>query len=87
MKLYDLVEFQFDHHKKVFVKKCTHKYNLPKAICYSEKKKIEFLTPVSLHTRFRVVPNGQLQYSNQFKMKKKKTNSTTVAIQNGELRN
>lgn len=66
-RLYDLVEFRFDYHTRTFVKKQTHKYNLPKAICYSEKKKIEFLTPVSSHTRFRVVPNGQLQYSNFFK--------------------
>lgn len=70
-QLYDLVEFRRDHQRKVFVKVQTHKYNLPKQICYSEKEKIEFLSPRSRHTRFRVVKNGELQYSNQFKRKLK----------------
>lgn len=68
-KLFDLVEFRFDHERKKFLKTETHKTNLPKAICYAEKKKIEFLRPTSLHTRFRVVPNGAYQYSNEFKRK------------------
>lgn len=68
--LHDLVEFRFNHQRKIFVKHETHKTNVPKAICYAEKKKIEFLRPTSLHTRFRVVKNGQLQYSNTFKKTK-----------------
>jgi hypothetical protein len=66
-RLYDLIEYRYDYEKKAFVKVATHKYNVPKAIAYSEKKKIEFLTPRSLYTRFKIVKNGVKQYSNQFK--------------------
>lgn len=67
MKLKDLVEFQFNHALKRFVKVQTHKTNVPPAIAYAEKKKIEFLRPISLHTRFKVVNNGTYQYKNTFK--------------------
>lgn len=70
-KLYDLVEFWFDHTTKRFVKKQTHKYNVPKALAYSEKRKIQILRPTSLYTRFKVVTNGTFQYTNQFKQNKK----------------
>lgn len=68
-KLYDLIEYRFDYIKKVFVKVQTHKYNVPMAIAKSEKAKIMFHTPRSLYTRFRIVRNGTLQYTNQFKKK------------------
>ncbi len=77
-KLYDLVEFRFDREKKQFVKVQTHKYNLPYAICKGEKGKIEFLTPRSRFTRFRIVKNGKLQYSLQFK--KNKHNKPTQVV-------
>lgn len=76
-KLKDLVEFRFDHQLKKFVKVATHKTNVPSAIAYSEKKKIEMLNPRSLITRFRVVDNGTFQYTNQFKSKKKLKAATT----------
>lgn len=65
-KLYDLIEFRRDHIKGVFVKVATHRTNVPKSIAYSEKKKIEFLRPTSLHTRFKIVKNGTYQYKNSF---------------------
>jgi hypothetical protein len=70
MQLYDLIEFQFDHVRKCFVKKQTHKTNLPKAICYSEKKKL--VKTASLHTRFSVVKNGAKQYDLTFKKLRKR---------------
>jgi hypothetical protein len=66
-KLYDLIEYRFDYIKRSFVKVATHKYNVPRAIAESEKRKILFLTPRSLYTRFKIVLNGKKQYSNQFK--------------------
>lgn len=65
-ELKDLVEFWFNHKTKKFVKHQTHKTNVPAAIAYAEKKKIEFLRPTSLHTRFKVVNNGEYQYKNTF---------------------
>lgn len=61
--LFDLVEYRFDHARRAFVKAQTRLYNQPAALCYGEKKKIR---PVSRFTRFKVVPNGEKQYSNQF---------------------
>lgn len=75
MQLHDLVEFWFDHQARTFIKHQTHMTNKPKAMCYAEKRKIEFLRPISLHTRFKVVKNGELQYSNLFKNKKTKTHN------------
>jgi len=65
--LYDLIEFRWDISLKSFVKVQTHKTNIPKAIAYSEKKKIEFLIRPNSLRRFKVVKNGELQYSNKFK--------------------
>ncbi|MFO0419334.1 MAG: hypothetical protein ACK53T_08010 [Planctomycetota bacterium] len=65
--LYDLVEFRRDHIRGTFVKVATHKTNVSKAIAYSEKKKIEFLRPTTLYTRFKIVKNGSYQYKNNFK--------------------
>lgn len=62
--LYDLVEFRFDHEKKAFVKQCTHMTNVPKSLAYGQKLK---LAPhVSRFTRFKVLENGKVQYSNKF---------------------
>lgn len=72
IKLYDLIEYRYDYIKKAFIKIATHKYNVSKAIAYSEKKKIEFLTPRSLYTRFKIVLNGTKQYSNQFNSMRRK---------------
>lgn len=69
-QMWDLYEFHFDRtkgEKGLFVKYQAHVLNQPKAICYGQKKKIEFLTPRSRLTRFRVVKNGTLQYTNSFK--------------------
>lgn len=63
--LTDLVEFRFDNKIKKFVKNQTHLTNVPKALSYGMKKRLSI--GKSLHTRFRVVKNGELQYSNQFK--------------------
>lgn len=67
MALFDLIEYRRDFKRKQFVKVQTHKYNLPRAICESEKRKILFHTPKSRYTRFKIVENGAKQYSNQFK--------------------
>lgn len=66
-KLYDLIEYRFDYERRAFIKVCTHKYNVPRAIAEVEKRKILFLTPKSLYTRFKIVLNGTKQYSNSFK--------------------
>lgn len=78
-QLWDLVEFRWDHQSKCFIKKETHITNLPKAICYAEKKRLE--KNASLHTRFRVVKNGETQYTNTFKKKKNiKTESVSPLV-------
>ncbi len=65
MQLFDLVEFRFDHGRKLFVKQQTHSTNVPRALCYGQKKRLQ--VGASRTTRFRVVKNGELQYSSQFK--------------------
>lgn len=86
IQFYDLIEFHFNHQLKKFVKYRTHKTNQPKAICYSEKSKIIFLTPVSRFTRFRVVKNGELQYSNSFKKHSQpRQHEVQRQIQTGQL--
>jgi hypothetical protein len=66
-RLYDLIEYRFDYERRSFIKVCTHKYNVSRAIAEAEKRKILFLTPKSLYTRFKIVLNGTKQYSNSFK--------------------
>jgi len=74
-QLWDLIEYWFDHQNKCFVKKQTHKTNVPKSICYAEKKRLE--NHCSLHTRFKIVRNGETQYTNTFKKKKTLTESVS----------
>lgn len=67
--LFDLVEFRWNMNKHCFVKTVTHKTNVPASIAYAEKKKIEGYRGIISYPapiRFKVVPNGELQYSNKF---------------------
>lgn len=66
-KLVDLVEFRFDHKRSAFVKQQTHCTNVPEAIAYAKKRSLEFMVPKNRHIRYKVVPNGELQYINSFK--------------------
>jgi len=66
MQLYDLIEFRWNASLNSFVKVQTHKTNIPSSIVYAEKKKIEFLTPKSRTTIFKIVKNGQYQYRQKF---------------------
>ena len=72
--LFDLVEGKWNPNLKAFVKTATHKTNLPFAICKDEQKKREGngVATRASSVRFKVVPNGQLQYSNTFILTKKK---------------
>lgn len=63
--LFDLVEFRWSVDKKVFVKVATHLTNQPKQLCYYKKRKLE-TTGSNILTRYKIVPNGELQYSNSF---------------------
>lgn len=64
--MFDLVEYRWDLRRGAFVKVATWKTNVPAALCYAEKAKLGFLSPRTRSTRFKVVPNGARQYSNQF---------------------
>lgn len=66
MGLCDLVEYRWDFFRRAFVKAATLVTNRPPAICYAEKKKVEFLRPTTRYTVFKVVKNGAKQYSNKF---------------------
>ncbi len=73
MMLYDLIEYKFDTIKKLFVKVCTHKYNIPKSIAYGLKEQLiqqrkSAKINESLY-RFKIVLNGTKQYSNLFNKK------------------
>lgn len=73
-KLFDLVEGKWNSSLEAFVKTATHKTNLPYAICKDEQKRREgngVATRANL-VRFKIVPNGTLQYSNTFILTKKK---------------
>lgn len=74
-KLFDLVEGRWNRELNAFVKVATHKTNVPYAICKDEQKKREGngIATRAITTRFKIVPNGELQYSNTFILTKKKT--------------
>ena len=71
--LFDLVRFDWDYKRKKFLKTSTILYNQPKALCYG-KKKIEMALNAQYLTKYKVVPNGTYQYSNQFNQTKVKQN-------------
>lgn len=68
-ELYDLVEGHWSPQLKAFRVVQTHKYNVPRAIAYSEKYKLESQKGIVNRPnpiRYKVVPNGTLQYNNTF---------------------
>lgn len=77
-KLQDLIEFRYDHARKVFMKYQTHITNQPYAICAGKKQKIIANDRPSLYTRFVIANNGKYQYTNEFKPKKKKNENTNI---------
>lgn len=58
----DLVEFNWDHQRGVFVKKQTHLTNVSKTLAYGTKKKL----PIRKGVIYQIVPNGKYQHSNRF---------------------
>lgn len=73
-KLFDLVEGRWNTSLKAFVKIATYKTNVPYAICMDEKIKRQGVETINhpRPIRFKIVPNGELQYSNTFILTKKK---------------
>ena len=71
--LFDLVEGKWNPSLEAYVKTATHKTNVPYAICKDEQLKREgngVVTRAS-SVRYKIVPNGELQYSNTFILTKK----------------
>lgn len=64
---FDLIEFRYNPEKKMFVKYQTHLTNVSKSLAYGIKKTLDFAVAKNKHTRYRVVENGTLMYSNKFK--------------------
>lgn len=67
-KMFDLVEGRWSKELNAYVKVATHKTNVPFAICKDEQKKREGngVATRANSIRFKIVPNGELQYSNTF---------------------
>lgn len=82
MQLYDLVEFQYRHDTGLhqsppkvlkrgnFVKRQTHKTNVPRAICEDYKLKL-LAQGQTRYTRFVICKNGTYQYTNQMIINRK----------------
>lgn len=86
MQLYDLVEFQYRHDvglhssppkvlkKGNFVKRQTHLYNKPRAMCKDQELKL-LAQGKTRYTRFVICKNGTYQYTNQMIINRKSANA------------